>query len=85
MLRNDFGYEFLVKYLFEWVPLRRVAGARVVRTGLLVLNHTLITTRRYRVRMCTRDIGINFNERSVRLGSTCSSGRLTENWRQGKV
>lgn len=47
-----------------------MAGARptavVRRTSLLVLNRALITVRRYRVRMCTRDIGINFNERSVR-------------------
>ncbi|GBP91804.1 hypothetical protein EVAR_67178_1 [Eumeta japonica] len=34
--------------------------------GGLRLKRTLITARRYRRRMRTRDIGINFNERSAR-------------------
>lgn len=75
--------KFLVKRFMEYrfVARDRRAPAPAPASDGPRLSHTLITSRRYRVRMCPRDIGINFNERSVRAGSTCPalSRRRTEN------
>lgn len=56
--------KFLVKRFVEYRC--RARGRRAPARAGPRLSHALITSRRYRVRMCTRDIGINFNERSVR-------------------